>query len=1321
MAGILHSISVSFHALMGGFTGPLTAARASLTSFGTGVAGAVRNAAQLGQRIEATGARIQQLQRHLADSGRNMSEAERAALRQRLRGLQEQHSAMLQQQQAMQRLGQTAQVAGAAMVVGFGLAVKAAADFDKAMSKVAAVSNASAAELDALRKSALQAGKETKFSATEAAKAQGELVKAGISTADVLGGALTGTLALAAAGEMELADAAIVAAQSMNIFKLQGKDVGHIADVLAAGANKSAADVKGLAWSMRMGGQVAAQTGLTLEDTVGVLSAFADNALIGSDAGTSLKTMLQHLANPSEKSANLMAELGIEVYNTNGNFVGMAQLAQNLQRALGGLTQAQRDQAMAQIFGSDAVRGANVLYKIGSEGVADYTKAVNDNGAATRMAAMMTDNLAGDLERLKGSIETALIQSGSGANSVMRELVQGVNAAVGAFLALPNSVQSGTVMIIGMTGAVILLTKAMIFMVTTAKDARLALLAMGVTQTQITAAMTAIRTALATTASFLMGPWGIALAAGVAILAIWQSKKKSAAKATEEFTAAIKADSGAMGENTRQAIANALEKEGLLETAKRLGIDLNLMTDAVMGNSDAMNSVGQAVEAYRDKLKKMREDGKLTHQEWSRADLTLNEFEATIKNQSGSLVKSAEAAKRVEDATKRSSDRVSEATKTTTTNTEATNSNAAAQDGLGRSTDGATQAVSQHMEAETGLIEIMRDATRTAEDLKAAFDELSEANMNLDLAMINQREEYAQTIKAKDNHAGISDKERKALISLGQENHKLLVQMKESGVQGDEIVQKQAKLEAQFIKVALAMGVSETEARELADRYGQLGNSAEATQIRMSDFIGRVNEAAGAASRMAYRTTGAKDANNVYRKSIQDSLPVLYALAGNNQKARAQVDLLANSAGVVARKMDISRDAFYNAARAMGLSEKRAGELWSVLKKMRDVDVDVTVSATGSWAATANRKFDDSLGFGRAKGGPIPDIPGASRDYDSVPAMLRVDEHVWTPEEVDAAGGHGAMYRLRRAALRGDLRGFAKGGPVLFSRGEPISGVMAPISAGYTAMIEDVIRVFADAWKKIASGGSVVSAARSMIGYPYSWGGGGKGGPSYGIERGANTFGFDCSGLTEYAWWKGRRVSIGGWTGDQIAGSRVISGPRPGALGFPHPGHVVLYSGNNRVIQAPQTGSFVNEGPISRSYTWRWPNNAGYAKGGPVGQAEWEAGQEYLRTGRGPARVFGLAGDPGPGKIRGYGSGGWITGRAGRDNLLLAASAGEFMVNAQQSRRYAPMLEAINSGQTVSGTVVINLYNHGVIASQAEADRWLANSMERLRRQGKLN
>lgn len=381
--------------------------------------------------------------------------------------------------QSLNDISMAAGGVGLALTAGFGYAVKSAMDFDKQMSEVGAVSNATAAEMDKLREAALDAGAATQYSATEAAKAQAELAKAGLSTADILGGALSGALSLAAAGGLDLAEAADIAAKTMNVFQLSGRDVGHVADLLASAANTSATDVHEMGEALRMGGLAANAAGMSLEETVGTLALFADNALVGSDAGTSLKTALMMLQAPTEKSAKLMKELGINAYDASGNFIGTAKLAGVLQKQLGTMTQEQRNAALAQIFGADAMRAANILYREGEAGVRKYNEQVDQMGAAADVAAKKNDNLAGDLERLKGSIETLAIEAGSGANEGLRSLTQSANGMVDAFGAIPGGVQSAMTILAGVGGVTLLGAAGFVKLRQTTTDAVSALGEMG--------------------------------------------------------------------------------------------------------------------------------------------------------------------------------------------------------------------------------------------------------------------------------------------------------------------------------------------------------------------------------------------------------------------------------------------------------------------------------------------------------------------------------------------------------------------------------------------------------------------------------------------------------------------------------------------------------------------------------------------------------------------------------------------------------------------------------------------------------------------------
>lgn len=358
---------------------------------------------------------------------------------------------------SLEAVGQTGMVAGGALVAGFGLAVTKFASFDKAMSSVQAATHESTANMELLREAAIRAGADTAFSAEESAQAIEEMAKAGVSTADILGGGLDGALALAAAGALDVGEAAETAASAMTQFGLSGSDIPHIADLLAAGAGKAQGSVRDLGMALNQSGLVAAQTGLSIEEATGGLAAFAAAGLVGSDAGTSFKTMLQRLTPSSQNAVGTMDELGISAYDAQGNFIGLAAFAENLQTSMKDLTVEQRNAAMSTIFGSDAVRAAAVMYEQGAEGVQGWIDAVNDAGYAAETAALMQDNLAGDLEKLGGAMDTVFLQAGSGANDALRGLVQTAEDFVDAIGRIPGPILSTMGVLGGMTGGALLL------------------------------------------------------------------------------------------------------------------------------------------------------------------------------------------------------------------------------------------------------------------------------------------------------------------------------------------------------------------------------------------------------------------------------------------------------------------------------------------------------------------------------------------------------------------------------------------------------------------------------------------------------------------------------------------------------------------------------------------------------------------------------------------------------------------------------------------------------------------------------------------------
>lgn len=361
-------------------------------------------------------------------------------------------------EQNLDRVGKASMILGGALLAGVGVAVKAFMEFDSAMSEVQASTHETAANMDLLRDAAITAGAETAFSAKEAAQGIDEMAKAGVTTKDIIGGGLTGALSLAAAGSLGVGEAAEIAASAMTQFKLSGEDIPHLADLLAAGAGKAQGSVQDMGAALNQAGLVAASTGLTIEETTGGLAAFASAGLTGSDAGTSFKSMLQRLTPQSAEAAAKMNELGISAYDAEGNFIGLDALSRNLQDSMKGLDSESRNAAMGVMFGSDAVRAANVLYEQGATGgIADWIDKVNDAGYAAVTASIKQDNLAGDIEKLGGSFDSVLIKGGSGVAESLRGMVQGAEDLVDALGKIPAPILNAGAGIAGIAGVALLL------------------------------------------------------------------------------------------------------------------------------------------------------------------------------------------------------------------------------------------------------------------------------------------------------------------------------------------------------------------------------------------------------------------------------------------------------------------------------------------------------------------------------------------------------------------------------------------------------------------------------------------------------------------------------------------------------------------------------------------------------------------------------------------------------------------------------------------------------------------------------------------------
>lgn len=339
------------------------------------------------------------------------------------------------------------------IVAAGGAATSVAANFDDAMSQVQGALGGASADMDGLRNLALQLGADTVFSATESAQAMVELAKGGLTEAQIKGGALAASMDLAAAGQLNLADAAATTVQMMGSFGLGAGDATRIANALAGAANASSADVSDLTQAMSQCSAQASLAGWSLEDTAAALALFADHGVKGSDAGTSLKTMLQRLAAPTDQAAEAIAAYGLNIRDSNGKMKDISGIADELTGKLGGLSDAERDAALQTIFGSDASRAAAILMQSGSEGLAKYIAATNDATAAETMANAQKGELSWALENMGGAVESASIAFGTALAPAITAVAGVIGNVAEAFASLPAGVQTGIAVVLALVAA----------------------------------------------------------------------------------------------------------------------------------------------------------------------------------------------------------------------------------------------------------------------------------------------------------------------------------------------------------------------------------------------------------------------------------------------------------------------------------------------------------------------------------------------------------------------------------------------------------------------------------------------------------------------------------------------------------------------------------------------------------------------------------------------------------------------------------------------------------------------------------------------------
>ncbi len=307
-------------------------------------------------------------------------------------------------------------------------ALDTAMDYESSMNMFQAVSGATAEQMAAVGQLAKQLGADMSLPATsagDAGKAMTELAKAGLSVEDSMNAA-KGALQLAAAGAISEAEAAKITAAALNAFHLEGSKATQVADMLAAAANASAADVQDLGQGFQQAAFAFSATKQPVEHLVTSLAALTNVGLTGSDAGTALKNAMVRLIDPTEEAKKAMRRFGIEVYDATGTLKPLPEIIEVFADATADLADQEKNALLSTVFLSDGMKAMIPLLDLGREGFENLETTITKQGAAADLAGARMQGLGGALQGLQSQIETLLLQTAEPFLGVLEGIVRAV-------------------------------------------------------------------------------------------------------------------------------------------------------------------------------------------------------------------------------------------------------------------------------------------------------------------------------------------------------------------------------------------------------------------------------------------------------------------------------------------------------------------------------------------------------------------------------------------------------------------------------------------------------------------------------------------------------------------------------------------------------------------------------------------------------------------------------------------------------------------------------------------------------------------------------
>ncbi len=298
------------------------------------------------------------------------------------------------------------------------------------MSKVKAISGATAEEIEKLTEKAKEMGQKTKFSATESAEAFQYMAMAGWKTEDMLNG-IEGIMNLAAASGEDLASVSDIVTDALTAFGLQAKDSGHFADVLAKASSNSNTNVGLMGETFKYVAPLAGSMKYSVEDTAVAIGLMANAGIKGSQAGTALRSMLTRLVKPPKDAAQALTALNISAKNSDGTMKPLSQTLQELRTKFSKLSDSQKSSYAASIAGQEAMSGMLAIVNASDDDFNKLTESIrNSDGASKEMADTMNDNVKGALTLLKSNIESVGIKLYDKIKEPLKKLINEVSKYV---------------------------------------------------------------------------------------------------------------------------------------------------------------------------------------------------------------------------------------------------------------------------------------------------------------------------------------------------------------------------------------------------------------------------------------------------------------------------------------------------------------------------------------------------------------------------------------------------------------------------------------------------------------------------------------------------------------------------------------------------------------------------------------------------------------------------------------------------------------------------------------------------------------------------